>query len=75
MATLIARKKTVHGGVPVVAGTRVPVSVLVSYSFEKDGLREAKSEYPQLTTRQILAAWKFAAQQLDTSVHDAPQKV
>jgi uncharacterized protein (DUF433 family) len=72
---MISRKKTIQGGVPVIAGTRVPVSVLIGYSFEIDGLKRAKSEYPQLTTHQILAAWTYAQQKLLSSVHGSLTEV
>lgn len=75
MSTLVTRKKTIHGGVPVVTGTRVPVSVLVPYAFEKNGITRAKAEYPDLTIRQIVAAWEYAEKKIFDSVHDAPSQI
>ncbi len=75
MSPLIARKRTVHGGAPVIAGTRIPVSVLVPFTFEKNGLQRARQEYPLLTERQIVAAWEYAEKMIFESVHDTPAKV
>ena len=75
MTAMIQRKQTVHGGVAVIRGTRIPVPVLAAYSFEKNGLARAKEDYPQLTSTQILAAWEYAAKHLHTSAHDAAAKI
>ena len=75
MTPLISRKKTVHGGVAVIAGTRIPVAVLVSYAFEPDGLNRAQRDYPQLSSKHIQAAWDYAATQLGRAGHGTPAKV
>jgi uncharacterized protein (DUF433 family) len=75
MSPLITKKRTIQGGTPVITGTRVPVSVLISYTFYKNGLQKARNEYPQLTEKQILAAWEFTADKLGRKLHGSAAKV
>lgn len=51
----------VMGGVPVVRGTRVPVSMIVGLLAEGRTLEAVLADYPQLERGDILAALEFAA--------------
>lgn len=57
---LIARRPGVCGGEACVDGTRLPVWLLVE--FREAGLSDAQlqREYPSLTRRHLLAAWRYA---------------
>jgi uncharacterized protein (DUF433 family) len=52
----------VHHGDPCIAGTRVPVSVLVGSVAEGDTVEQILGSYPQLTREDIQAALYFAAE-------------
>lgn len=49
------------GGVPCVAGTRIPVATVVSMLAEGSPVSEVLSDFPQLTTEAVSAALQFAA--------------
>lgn len=50
----------VHHGDPCIAGTRVPVSVIVGSIAEGDTFQRVLAAYPQLTRDDIEAALRFA---------------
>ncbi len=52
----------VHHGDPCIAGTRVPVSVLVGSIADGDSFEQIIRSYPQLTVEDIQAALHFAAE-------------
>lgn len=55
----------IMGGVPCVAGTRIPVATIIGLlgqGFEADDVIE---EYPTLTREDILACLRFAARAVD----------
>lgn len=52
----------VHHGDPCIAGTRVPVSVLVGSIADGDSFDQIIHSYPQLTVEDIQAALHFAAE-------------
>lgn len=52
----------VHHGDPCVAGTRVPVSVIVGSLAVGDSFERILESYPQLTREDIQAALCFAAE-------------
>ena len=52
----------VHHGDPCIAGTCVPVSVLVGSIADGDSFEQIIRSYPQLTVEDIRAALHFAAE-------------
>ena len=57
----------IHHGVPCIKGTRVPVSVLVGSIADGDSIDDLLAAYPQLTTEDIQAALKFAAEAVNSA--------
>ena len=58
----ISVDKNVHHGDPCIAGTRVPVSVIVGSVAEGDTFEQIIEGYPQLAREDIQAALHFAAE-------------
>ena len=58
----ISADPAVHHGDPCVAGTRVPVSVIVGSIADGDTFEQILSSYPQLTREDIQAALLCAAE-------------
>ena len=56
MSTRIVRDKAIHGGDPVVKGTRWNTSIVRGFDYDVD---EIASGYPHLGIAQIEAAIKF----------------
>jgi uncharacterized protein (DUF433 family) len=58
--THVIRKRGVCGGVAIVAGTRIPVWVLIQ--AKRLGLSDSDLllDYPQLSKAQLSAAWRYA---------------
>ena len=52
----------IHHGDPCVAGTRVPVSVIVGSVAEGDTFEQILGSYPQLTREDVQAALLYAAE-------------
>ncbi len=52
----------IHHGDPCIAGTRVPVAVIVGSVAENDTHDQILQSYPQLTKDDIQAALLFAAE-------------
>jgi len=52
----------IHHGDPCVAGTRVPVSIIVGSIAAGDSFEQILRSYPQLTGEDIQAALLFAAE-------------
>ncbi len=52
----------IHHGDPCVAGTRVPVGIIVGSIAAGDGFGQILRSYPQLTHEDIQAALLFAAE-------------
>ena len=52
----------VHHGDPCVAGTRVPVSVIVGSVADGDTFEQILTSYPPLTREGIQAALRYAAE-------------
>lgn len=52
----------VHHGDPCIAGTRIPVSVIVGSIADGDGIDDLLKSYPQLTAEDVRAALHFAAE-------------
>ena len=53
------------GGVPCIAGTRIPVATVIGLLGHGYSVSEVAAEYPALTKDDILAGLRFAAQALD----------
>ena len=53
---------SIHHGDPCIAGTRVPVSVIVGSVAEGDTWEQILRSYPQLTAEDIQAALFYAAE-------------
>jgi uncharacterized protein (DUF433 family) len=58
----IAADPAVHHGEPCIIGTRVAVAVIVASIADGDSFERILASYPQLTTDDIRAALKFAAE-------------
>ena len=52
----------IHHGDPCIAGTRVPVSVIVGSIADGDTVEQILASYPQLTREDIQAALHYAAE-------------
>ncbi len=52
----------VHHGDPCIAGTRVPVSIVVGSIADGDTFEQVLASYPQLTREDIQAAPHYAAE-------------
>lgn len=52
----------IHHGDPCIAGTRVPVSVIVGSIADGDSFEQILKSYPQLKLEDIQAALRFAAE-------------
>lgn len=55
----------IMGGVPCIAGTRIPVATIVGLIAEGLSAGEVVTEYPQLTLDDVRAALEFAAAVVD----------
>ena len=56
-----------HHGEPRIAGTRVPVSVIVGSVADGDTPAQIIDAYPQLSVENIKAALKFAAEAVNNA--------
>jgi uncharacterized protein (DUF433 family) len=56
-----------HHGEPCIAGTRVPVSVIVGSLADGDTPSQIIDAYPQITLEDIKAALKFAAEAVNNA--------
>jgi len=63
----IAIDPAIHHGEPCVAGTRVPVSVIVGSIADGDSPEQILEAWPQLTGDDIKAALKFAAEAVNNA--------
>lgn len=50
------------GGVPCIAGTRIPVATVVSHVAEGSTESEIVAAYPQLSTEDVREALRYAAE-------------
>jgi uncharacterized protein (DUF433 family) len=55
----------IMGGVPCIAGTRIPVATIVGLIAEGLSAEEVVAEYPQLSLADVRAALEFAAAVVD----------
>jgi len=58
----ISLDPAIHHGDPCIAGTRVPVSVIVGSIADGDTFEQILGSYPQITREDIQAALLFAAE-------------
>jgi uncharacterized protein (DUF433 family) len=57
----------IHHGEPCIKGTRVPVSIIVSSIDDGDTPEQILRSWPQLSSDDIKAALKFAAEALNNA--------
>jgi uncharacterized protein (DUF433 family) len=57
----------IHHGEPCIAGTRVPVSVIVGSIADGDTAEQILDAYRQLSAADIAAALKFAAEAVNNA--------
>jgi uncharacterized protein (DUF433 family) len=57
----------IHHGDPCIKGTRVPVSVIAGSIADGDTVEQLLAAYPQLTTDDVRAALKFAAEAVNNT--------
>jgi uncharacterized protein (DUF433 family) len=55
----IVRKKNVQGGRPVIVGTRIPVSILITWYKAGKEIYEILDMYPQLSPSQVHDALSY----------------
>lgn len=60
--TRIKVDPAIHHGDPCIAGTRVPVSVIVGSIADGDSVEEILKNWPQLSADDVRAALQFAAE-------------
>lgn len=58
----ISVDKSLHHGDPCIAGTRVPISVIVGSIADGDSVEQILASYPQLAREDVQAALRFAAE-------------
>lgn len=66
--TRISVDHRIMGGVPCIAGTRVPVAMLVRMMAAGVAESEILDQYPQLVDEDVREALRFAAANLDQRV-------
>lgn len=52
----------IMGGVPCIAGTRIPVATVVSLVAENQSVDQILASYPQLAAEDVQDALRFAAE-------------
>ena len=57
----------IHHGEPCIKGTRVPVSVVVGSIADGDTWEQILEAWPQLTSEDVRAALKFAAEAVNNA--------
>jgi uncharacterized protein (DUF433 family) len=55
----------IMGGVPCVAGTRIPVATVVGLVANGLSIEDIRAEYPQLTADDVQACLAYAARAVD----------
>ena len=61
---VIDRDREILGGVPVFAGTRVPIRVLIEHLEAGDRLDDFLDDYPTVTREQAIGVLELAMEQL-----------
>ena len=62
--SLIQRSAGVLGGIPVFAGTRVPVKTLIDYLEAGDRIEDFLGDFPTVTREQAIAALELVKEVL-----------
>lgn len=62
----ISTDPSIMGGKPCVAGTRIPVDILLDYLGSGQTITQVLDGYPALTEDDVLAAIRFAADHVRT---------
>ena len=65
MTSRIAIDHRIMGGVPCVAGTRIPVTTVIGLLGQGSSIEDVLADYPTLRRDDILAALPFAANAVD----------
>jgi uncharacterized protein (DUF433 family) len=65
MNSRISIDHRVMGGVPCIAGTRIPVTTIVGILGQGYSVDQVLAEYPTLTRDDILAGLRYAANAVD----------
>lgn len=65
-AEVLSRDPEVQGGVPVFAGTRVPVENLMDYLASGQSLDEFLADFPSVSREQALSVLRLAREALVT---------
>lgn len=65
MNSLIEVNREIKGGAPVFAGTRIPVSIVLSHLAVGESVEAILEGYPKLNSEHINIALRYAAQVLD----------
>ncbi|MEH1126491.1 DUF433 domain-containing protein [Micromonospora sp. CPCC 206061] len=65
MAARISIDHRIMGGVPCVAGTRIPVATVVGLLGQGFSVDDVLADYSTLTREDVLAALQFAANAVD----------
>jgi len=68
---VIERSPDILGGIPVFAGTRVPVRTLIDYLEAGDSLNEFLTDFPTVTREQAVAVLEQARDALLVDAHPA----
>ena len=61
---IIQRSPKILGGIPVFAGTRVPVQTLIDYLKAGDGLDQFLGDFPTVNRQQVTCALEMAGELL-----------
>lgn len=70
---LVSKSANIQGGDACVAGTRIPVWVLVNYRRLGKSDSELLRGYPSLTAAHLEAAWEYAAanrEEIDRAIRE-----
>jgi uncharacterized protein (DUF433 family) len=70
-SSIIRSDPEILGGIPVFAGTRVPVRTLLDYLEAGDSLAEFLEDFPTVTREQAVAAIQLAKQMILSHAHSA----
>ena len=57
-------------GKPVIAGTRIPVTVILDQMIETGSIEKVQTLYPELERRQIVAALQYCHSVIDHTEFD-----
>ena len=68
---IIQKNPRIQGGVPVFAGTRVPVKNLFDYLEAGETLEQFVLDFPSVERVQAIAALEIARAALDANAHPA----